>query len=129
MWFQKTDPAEFEKLSQFRNSLMAASRVYPNPEFEPLIAKATHADLEWLLHRFDETLDEAPRNVKDRAKLAPIQKAVRHYRSVTAQAQHTKKTLRDQHHLERLETRSWITLGIALASLVVAIIALLVKRP
>jgi hypothetical protein len=42
------------RLAEFRHSLLAASRVYPNPEFEPLMNQASDADLEWLIVRIDE---------------------------------------------------------------------------
>jgi len=69
--FGRKDP--YDRLAEFRHSLLAASRAYPNPEFEPLMNQASHADLEWLIVRIDESLAEAPRHVEDRARLAPIQ--------------------------------------------------------
>ncbi|SRR6266404_160729 len=55
--FGGKDP--YARLAEFRHSLLVASRVYPNPEFEPLMNQASDADLEWLIVRIDQSLPEA----------------------------------------------------------------------
>jgi len=103
---------------------LRASSVYPNPEYEPLINRATAADLEWLIARIDEHLAKKPSHLNDPDFSVQIKEAFLHYRTIAAQAQHTRKTVTDNARRWWSEARSWISLTVAIFALILSLIAL-----
>ncbi len=115
-----------DHLTDRRQNLIRAARVYPNPDFRPLLETSNADDLEWFLEQIDAQIRETPNWVDDRASLREILARLRAKRTAVAGALANRRTaekLTDPRTARRRVNIKMILLG---AGILIAFFALLV---